>query len=54
METTDNQQKIDEIKNLINRKELISEIENLKFHPLLTDDKKALNNTDDPNIEALR
>jgi hypothetical protein len=31
----------------------MKELDDLKMHPLFTDDKKVLNNTEDPNIEAL-
>lgn len=45
---------LNEIKKLIDKKQLEKEIDDLKNHPLFTDDKDVLNNSDDPNIEALR
>jgi hypothetical protein len=45
---------IQQIKSQLNKEELMKEVEQLKFHPLFTEDKNVLNNTDDPNIEALR
>jgi hypothetical protein len=46
--------KINEIKSQINKEELLKEIDDLKLHPLFTNDKKVLKNTEDPNVEALR
>jgi hypothetical protein len=54
MEDQMEMEQLAEIRKLINKEELEKEVDDLKNHPLFTDNKEVLNNSSDPNIEALR